>query len=260
MKTAKNPPVWLRAMAHFGWKSRHLVVILFVGAGTYAFVESRAEWSAMHRWNRAVGDMSLVLISLSLAMGPLARLWPWFRPLIPWRRETGIHGVVLGAIHTLIILDGWIEWNLIRVFGYELHPLTGLYVMLQHGFGFANVIGILALVYGAVLSLVSNDWSQRLLGGSVWKFLQQSAYVLWTLIVLHTAYFMYLHFQDFHRSIPDPNWAQIPFAILVVAVALLQFAAFLKTWWEKRGPGRRKVMKAGGAETGFLPRAVNIDS
>lgn len=57
-----------------GWEWRHFVVLLVAGLGTYAFLESRAEWSAMHRWNRALGDTSLVLISLSMAIGPLARL------------------------------------------------------------------------------------------------------------------------------------------------------------------------------------------
>ena len=54
------------------------------------------------------------------------------------------------------------------------------------------------------------------------------------LIVLHTAYFMYVHFQDFHRRTPDPNWAQLPFAVLVAVVALLQLFAFLKTLKKKR--------------------------
>ncbi len=198
-------------------------------------MESRAEWSGMHRWNRAVGDMSLVLIGLSMTIGPLARLLTVFRTAVPWRRELGIYGVLLAVIHTVIILAGWVEWDLIRLFGYELHPVTNRYVMFQHGFGLANVIGIVALVYGIVLALTSNDWSQRLLSGSVWKFLQQSAYVLWMLIIIHTAYFMYLHFQDFHRSVPEPNWAQIPFAGLVALVILLQSAAFLKTWRSKRG-------------------------
>lgn len=227
-----------------GWKERHLVVLLAAGLGTYAFMESRAEWSEMHRWNRAVGDMSLVLVALSLAIGPLARLWKAFRPAIPWRREIGIYGVLLGVIHTVIILNGWVEWNLIRLFGYELHPVTGLYVMLQHGFGLANVIGIVALLYGIVLALVSNDWSQRFLSGSVWKFLQQGAYVLWMLIIIHTAYFLYLHFQDFHRKVPDPNWAQIPFAGLVLLVTLLQLAAFVKTWRTKRGSRRMPTSRA----------------
>ncbi len=221
------------------WKIRHLLVMVVAGLGTYAFLESRAEWSEMHRWNRAVGDMSLILIALSLAIGPLVRLWPASKSVLPWRRELGIYGVVLALVHTVIILAGWVEWDLIRLFGYEIHPLTGLYVMLQHGFGLANVIGIVALVYGIVLALASNDWSQRLLGGSVWKFLQTSAYVFWMLILVHTAYFLYLHFQDFHRKVPDPNWAQIPFAGLVALVTLLQLAAFLKTWKSKR-KSRRK--------------------
>lgn len=225
---------------NFGWKARHLVVLLAAGLGTYAVMESRAEWSEMHHWNRAVGDMSVVLIALSMIIGPLTRLSAVFRTAIPWRRELGIYGVVLAVVHTVIILAGhWVEWDLTRLFGYELDHLTGVYVMRQHGLGLANVIGIIGLVYGIVLALASSDWSQRLLSGSVWKFLQRSAYVMWMLIVIHTAYFMYLHFQNFRTMVPGPNWAQTPFAWLVALVALLQLAAFLKTWRSKQGSGRK---------------------
>lgn len=228
------------------WQTRHLLVLCIAGIGVYAFLESRAAWSEMHRWNRALGDMSLVFIALSMTIGPLARLIAAFRIAIPWRRELGIHGVLLSAAHTIIILVSWVEWDLIRLFGYELHPVTGLYVMFQHGFGLANVIGIIALIYGSVLALASSNWSQRLLGGSVWKFLQQSAYVMWMLIVIHTAYFLYFHFQHFHIEVPEPNWAQVPFAGLVILVLLLQLAAFFKTWKTKRKPHQLSVQSEMG--------------
>ncbi|MEQ8357643.1 MAG: ferric reductase-like transmembrane domain-containing protein [Kiloniellaceae bacterium] len=178
--------------------------------------------------------MSLVMLSLAMAAGPAARLWSSARRWLPWRRELGVWGTLLAVIHTLIILDGWVQWELARLFGYEFHPLLDQYVMLQHGFGLANIVGIAALLYGIVLASSSNDRSQNLLGGAVWKFLQQSAYVFWALIVVHTAYFLYLHFQDFHRQTPDPNWLQMPFAVLVTLVAGLQAVAFWKTWRTKR--------------------------
>ncbi len=226
-----------------GWKTRHLIVLVAAAVGTFIFLESRAQWSEMHRWNRAIGDVSLVMIALSMAIGPLARLAPRLRAAIPWRRELGIYGVLLAFVHTIIILAGWVEWDLMRIFGYQLHP-SGVYVMLQHGFGLANVIGIIALLYGLVLAISSSDWSQRMLSGTVWKFLQQSSYVLWMLIVVHTAYFLYLHFQDFHRSIPEPNWAQWPFAGLVLAIIMLQLAASWKIWKVRRNrmpPGQQSV-------------------
>ena len=86
-----NETNWLRARLSdrltLGWKTRHLVVLLSAGLGVYLFMESRAEWIEMHRWNRAVGDMSLVLVALSMAIGPLARLSAVFRTAIPWRRR-----------------------------------------------------------------------------------------------------------------------------------------------------------------------------
>jgi sulfoxide reductase heme-binding subunit YedZ len=33
-------------------------------------------WSPMHRWNKATADASLVLLTMTMAVGPAARLWP----------------------------------------------------------------------------------------------------------------------------------------------------------------------------------------
>ncbi len=222
-----------RRKIQIGWKSRHLAVILLAVAGTWGFLELRAQWSDMHRWNRALADVSLLMIAAAMAIGPLARLSSKLRPLLPWRRELGIYGVILFLVHTVIILAGWVEWDFLRLFGYEIHP-SGVYVMFQKGFAIGNIIGIIGIAYGAVLALSSSDWCQRLLGGPTWKFLQQGAYVLWMLIVVHTAYFLYIHFQDFHRQTPEPNIMQMPFALLVGLVTTLQLAAFVKTWRLRR--------------------------
>ncbi len=224
--------IWLARLGD--WRMRHLLVIAFGALAVYLFWESRPEWSPMHRWNRSFGDASVVLIAVAMAIGPLARFWPAVRRAVPWRRELGIWGVVLMAVHTIIIFDGWLEWDLARFFGLQFVPQLDRYVMLQHGFGLANILGIVALLYGVVLALTSNNLSQRLLGGVVWKFIQQGSYVLWMLIVLHTAYFLYLHFQDFHRPLPEPNWAQWPFVMLVLAVLTLQIAASWKVWRGRR--------------------------
>jgi len=216
-----------------GWKTRHLGALLFGALVTYGFLELRTDWSSMHQWNRAAGDASVVLISLAMAIGPLSRLWRGARRFLPWRREFGVWGIVLAAVHTFIILAGWVEWDLIRLFGFEMIPQIRQYVMVQHGFGLANAIGIAALLYGIVLGTTSNDRSQKFLGGRAWKFLQQGAYVLWFLIIVHTAYFLYLHFLDFHRPVPAPNIIQLPFAAIVMFIAALQFMAFLATWRQK---------------------------
>ncbi|MFV2034854.1 MAG: ferric reductase-like transmembrane domain-containing protein, partial [Halocynthiibacter sp.] len=161
---------------------------------------------------------------------PLARVLAGTKRLLPWRRELGIYGVLLALAHAVIILIGWVQLDLMRIIGFEFHPQLQRYVMFQQGFGLANILGIFALVYAAVLALTSNDLSQRVLGASVWKYVQQGTYILWWLIILHTGYFLFMHFLDFDRRVPDPNWAQWPFVWLVVAVAGLQLAASVRTW------------------------------
>jgi len=226
------------------WWARHLVVILIAVAGTALFLYSRAQWSEMHRWNRAIGDVSLILVALAMVLGPLSRLWRVFTRFVPYRRELGIYAVILALIHATIILVGWVQWDLMRLVGFEFHPGLQQYVMFQQGFGLANLIGVLALVYGAILAITSNDASMRWLGNSVWKFVQRGTYVLWWLSVIHTAYFLFIHFLDFDRPTPEPNWFQWPFVGLVLGVVILQIAASWVTWRNSR---KRSTVAAGAS-------------
>ncbi len=210
------------------------MVLLLAALLTYLFLVVHSKWAPIHRWNRAFGDASLVLLTVAMMIGPVVRFqsaWGW---IVPWRRELGVHAVAFATIHFILILDGWIVWDIPRLFGLLLHPFRGNYVMVEHGFGLANVLGIVALTYGAVLVTISNDYAVRRLGGSVWKFVQRGAYVLWMLVVIHTAYFLFMHFLHFDRPLPDPNPLQMPFIGLVVVVVTLQSAATVRTWWIKQ--------------------------
>lgn len=218
--------------------TRHVLTLVIATVLVYLFAEVHGHWSDMHRWNKATADASFVLLTFTMAIGPGARLWPALRRLLPFRRESGIYAVLLALIHTVIILDGWLEWDLAQLVGLAFHPTLQHYVMVEHGFGLANLIGVLALAYGIVLMAISNERSVRLLGGSTWKFVQRGAYVLWALVVVHTAYFLFMHFLDFHRPVPDPSPLQWPFVALVALVLALRCAALVKTWRRNsRKPG-----------------------
>lgn len=213
---------------------RHCAVLLLAALLTYLFLSVHSNWAPMHRWNRAFADASFVLLVAAMIIGPAVRLRSALSRIIPWRRELGIYAVGLGAIHVLIILDGWIGWEIPRIVGLLVHPDLGAYVMAEHGFGLANVLGIVALVYGAMLVTISNEYAVRRLGGSVWKFIQRGTYVLWALVVLHTAYFLFMHFLHFHRPLPELNPLQWPFIGLVLGVITLQSVATVQTWQVKR--------------------------
>jgi sulfoxide reductase heme-binding subunit YedZ len=228
---------------------RHIIGVCLAAALVAVFAQVHGQWSAMHKWNRAVGDASVMLIALSFAIGPLSRLFRPLTRLIPFRREFGIYACILAGVHTVIILVGWVEFDLMRLFGFEWHAELQTYVMFQHGFGLGNAIGIAALVLVFLLAVTSSDLAMRKLGTSGWKFIQMGVLPLWWLTIAHVAYFLYAHFLSFHRDTPDPNPLQIPFAILVVSVLALRIASYVITV-------RNQKRRAGGAQRG---NAVPVD-
>lgn len=87
---------------------RHLVVGILGAALIYVFWLSRPQWSSDMRFWRAVGDGSLILLYLALALGPVVRFWPRAGILLPYRRELGIWFGFFAIAHTIIILNGWV--------------------------------------------------------------------------------------------------------------------------------------------------------
>ena len=218
--------------------SRHVTVGVATLVLTILFWLSRPGWHWMHAWNRAFADASLVLLVVTLAIGPLARLWSPAARWLPWRRELGVWSVIAALGHVLIIMQGWVEWDPSRLF-YSINAFKRDWA-LDQGFALGNLLGIIALGYGLIQLATSNDASMRLLGGSAWKYVQQGAYVLYALVALHTAYFLFWQFVSFHRPVPPPNWLQGPFLAAVVLLFALQTAAFVATV-RRRADRRRRA-------------------
>ena len=187
-----------------------------------------------------------MLLYITLALGPVSRFIPRFWLLLPYRRELGIWFGISAIVHTIIIFDGWVSWDVSQFMGYQFVPQLGRMVRLESGFGMANLLGLLAVLLTLPLMATSTDWAMRGLGGASWKFLHYGAYTIFYLVVLHTAYFLYIHYTaSFHRKPPDEaNWFQIPFAILTIAVIALQAGAFVKTVRRQRGGARRRVVSS----------------
>lgn len=199
------------------------------------FWASRMDWSPEMRLWRAVGDASLVLLMLTLALGPGARLWRPLGRALPWRRELGIWFAVSALAHTLLVFSGWTQWSITRLLGYEFIPQLGRDARLEPGFGLANLIGAVAVLWALVLAATSSDRALRLLGPSGWKWLHNSANVIFYLSVLHTAYFLFLHYSaSFHREPPPPNWFRLPFLLLAGSILAAQTAAFVLTVRRRR--------------------------
>jgi methionine sulfoxide reductase heme-binding subunit len=216
--------------------ARHLTAAVIATALVLGFSVVHAEWSPMHRWNRAFGDAAFALIALTMILGPLARFLRPVGRVLRLRREFGIHGCLLIFAHGAIVLVGWVEWDLMRLLGFEWHPDLNDYVMFQHGFGLANAIGLAALFLAAVLAATSSDFALRRLGVSGWKFLQMGVLPLWWLSVAHVAYFLFMHFLSFHRATPEPNPLQYWFVGIVLLVFVLRSGAYVQTVRTRSNP------------------------
>ena len=213
----------------------------------------------MRLW-KAVGDVGLVLLLLTMAIGPLARLWRKAGVALPFHRELGIWFALVSLIHAVLILNGWARWSVMQFLGYEFVPQLGRTARMEPGFGLANIIGLLALTWGLVLAATSSDRALRRLGPGAWKWLHNGAYVVFWLTTVHVGYFLFLHYTlSFHKQPPAPDWFRAPFLLLALAIVLLQMLAFASTVRSRRRAAARAAdaSKKESAErsSGRRPRA-----
>ena len=131
---------------------------------------------------RALGSAAFVMLSLTLAIGPLARISPRFRPFLYNRRHLGVATFLVAAAHATIAL-GWYHA------GGPLNPFVSLFVSNGEydsipGFPF-EVLGFVALVILFVMAATSHDFWLNNLTAGLWKAIHMLVYPAYGLLVLH---------------------------------------------------------------------------
>lgn len=171
---------------------------------------------------RATGTLAVLMLTLILSVGPLARLWPTrFAPMLYNRRHFGVATFFVALTHgTLVML-----WY--GSFG-KVNPLAAMLTMNPRydswvGFPF-EVLGILALTILFFLAATSHDFWLKNLSPRLWKSLHMSVYLAYGLIVLHVV----LGVVQSERS------GLYPLLVLVAAVGLAVLHIFVGMKEHKR--------------------------
>lgn len=163
---------------------------------------------------RALGSCGLLMLTVILAIGPLARLDRRFLPLLYNRRHFGVMTCLVGLAHAWSAI-GWYHGGgrlpaLVSVL--SSNPNYGSFL----GFPF-EILGLAALVILIVMAVTSHDFWLAFLGPPLWKAIHMAVYVAFGLLILHVA----LGVMQSERSPIVP----ILLGAAVLAVSALHIAA-----------------------------------
>jgi DMSO/TMAO reductase YedYZ heme-binding membrane subunit/nitrite reductase/ring-hydroxylating ferredoxin subunit len=131
---------------------------------------------------RALGVTAFTLLTVILAIGPLARLSPRFAPMLYNRRHLGVMTFSIAAAHFGLALLWYHS-------GGPLNPLVSLFVSNPlydsiPGFPF-EVLGFVAFLILFVMAATSHDFWLNNLSAPVWKALHMLVYPAYILLVFH---------------------------------------------------------------------------
>ncbi len=196
---------------------RHSAVMLGGGALLWLFVAIRPEdLHQVHKWNRAWADVAVVLLAFVFLIGPLARIWPAAARALEWRRELGVWALVAGVVHVGYYAAEAFDWNLARFVQESEHhgadgSPVGFLTWRKDAWAAGNWVGIIALGYGLMPLLTSNNLSQRILG-TAWKRLQDHGHIFYVLVMVHFLLFWLLVYH------PEQMGPAVPLFWAIVAL------------------------------------------
>ncbi len=169
---------------------------------------------------RAFGACAFVMLSVILALGPLARLDRRFLPLVYNRRHFGVMTAAVALTHFGYILNWYFAFS--SSDRYEALLFANTSFDRASGFPF-ELFGIVALLCLLVLAATSHDFWLKFLTAPLWKRLHYLIYVAYASVVAHVSLGI---LQDQQNQLF--NWI---FIVMAGVVVLLHLAAF---WHERR--------------------------
>lgn len=163
--------------------------------------------------NRTVAAAAFTLLFLTLAIGPIMRIWkpgakvlPWNLPW-SWRGELGIWFTIISISHMLLIFKG-AQWDIAGYF-------TGIRL--------GNLLAFVALFWALILAATSLGPVIRFIGVSSWRWLHSFAYVIFYLVGMHVVNHAFL------RPGRPSDWLHWTYLVMMLSIVFLQFAAWVVT-------------------------------
>ena len=169
---------------------------------------------------RAFGSCAFVMLTIILAIGPLARLDRRFLPLLYNRRHFGVLTFIVALLHVAFML----QWYAVQ--GNLPNLVTELTTWADYGkfIGFPfKVLGIAALIVLFLMAATSHDFWLAFLGPPIWKALHMALYVAYGLVVIHVA----LGIMQYEHTVLIP-------LMLIVGFTTVTILHLVAGWRERR--------------------------
>lgn len=163
-------------------------VAIYLAAYLWFGAAGRAPEAALDPQTQAIrawGSCAFLLLSVTLAIGPLARLDRRFLPLLYNRRHLGVITATVATGHALQVLGWYFAFSPVPTWEALLGADVGTGEL--RGFPFIP-FGIAALAILWVMAVTSHDFWLSFLTPPVWKAIHMAVYGAYAFVVAHVAF------------------------------------------------------------------------
>lgn len=126
-----------------------------------------------HEMIKTTGLLSIALLSITLAIGPLCRFFSGLDILKAHRKFWGVLSFFIALTHGVLIYIYYANYDLAKLF----NPAGPKY--------FGLLAGLVSLIILLTVTLTSNKWALNSLSPKTWKLIQSAAYLALIFAVLH---------------------------------------------------------------------------
>lgn len=151
---------------------------------------------------RFFGLAGILLVSISLMIGPLVLFFPKWAEIIEPRRAIGLSGFVFILAHAVLV-------NYLY-FDFDPQLIAGQFHL---------IFGSMALIVLLPVAISSIDKAITILGSKKWKMVQRLTYIGFILALIH--------FVLTSNTLSSGNLASIFVLIIVILTIILQIAGFI---------------------------------
>ena len=176
-----NPNKWVYDAIMLAGVALFLWVFLYVTPETLS--HERPINAQVHN-ARAFGACAFLMLTLTLCIGPLARLDRRFLPLLYNRRHFGVMTAFVGLTHANYIINWYFAFSSTNKYDGLITSNTS-YGQLA-GFPF-EAFGIFALLCLLILATTSHDFWLKFLTAPIWKRLHYLIYAAYASVIAHVS-------------------------------------------------------------------------